>query len=53
MMSLKNDQGQPLNLVPDILLVPPALEREARMILEADLINGTSNINKGLAKVEV
>ena len=53
MMSLKNDQGQPLNLVPDTLLVPPALEQEARMILEADLINGTTNINKGLAKVEV
>lgn len=53
MMSLKNDQGQPLNLVPDILLVPPALEREARMILEADLINGTTNINKGLAQVVV
>ena len=53
MMSLKNDQGKPLNIVPDILLVPPALEREARMILEADLINGTTNVNKGLAKVEV
>ena len=53
MMSLKNDQGQPLNLVPDTLLVPPALEQEARMILEADLINGTTNINKGLAKVDV
>lgn len=53
MMSLKNDQGKPLNIVPDILLVPPALERTARMILEADLINGTTNIDKGLAKVVV
>lgn len=53
MMSLKNEAGKPLNIVPDILLVPPALEREARMILEAELINGTTNINKGLAKVVV
>lgn len=52
-MSLKNEAGQPLNIVPDILLVPPALETEARMILEAELINGTTNINKGLAKVVV
>lgn len=53
MMSLKNEKGQPLNIVPDILLVPPALEKEARLILEAELINGTTNINKGLAKVVV
>lgn len=53
MMSLKNETGQPLNIVPDTLLVPPALERDARMILEAELINGTTNINKGLAKVVV
>lgn len=53
MMSLKNEHDQPLNLVPNILLVPPALEKDARMILEAELINGTSNINKGLAEVVV
>lgn len=53
MMSLKNEKGQPLNLVPNVLLVPPALENTARLILEAELINGTTNINKGLAKVEV
>ena len=53
MMSLKNEKGQPLNLVPNILLVPPSLEKDARMILEAELINGTSNINKGLAEVVV
>ena len=47
-MSLKNEKGQPLNIVPNLLLVPPALEKEARMILEAELVNGTSNINKGL-----
>lgn len=53
MMSLKNEHGNPLNLVPDVLLVPPALEKTARLILEADLINGTTNVNKGLAEVVV
>lgn len=53
MMGLKNEHGKPLNLVPDILLVPPALEKAARMILEADLVNGTTNVNKGLAEVVV
>lgn len=53
MMSLKNEAGKPMNIVPDILLVPPALEKTAKMILEADLINGTTNTNKGLAKVVV
>ena len=43
-------KGQPLNIVPNVLLVPPALEKEARMILEAELINGTSNINKDWRK---
>lgn len=52
-MSLKNEKGQPLNIVPNVLLVPPALGKEARMILEAELVNGTSNINKGLAEVVV
>lgn len=53
MMSLKNEKGKPLNIVPDVLLVPPALEHTAKMILEAEIVNGTTNINKGLAKVVV
>lgn len=53
MMSLKNEKGKPLNIVPDVLLVPPSLEKEASMILKAELINGTTNINKGLAQVIV
>lgn len=53
MMSIKNEAGVPLGIVPDVLLVPPALEHTARMILEAEIVNGTSNINKGLAEVVV
>lgn len=49
-MSVRGDQGRSLNLVPDLLVVPPALEEEARLILEADQIGGTTNVLKGTAK---
>lgn len=49
-MSLTNSKGQPLNLVPDKLVVPPALEKDARDILVADFINGTRNTMQGTAK---
>ncbi len=49
-MSLTNSKGRALNLVPDKLLVPPALEKEARDILIADFINGTRNTMQGTAK---
>lgn len=50
MMSLTNSKGEPLALVPDKLVVPPALEKEARDILVADFINGTKNTMQGTAK---
>ena len=50
MMSLTNAEGDPLNLVPDTLVVPPALEATARDILVADFINGTKNTMQGTAK---
>lgn len=50
-MSLKGDKNQTLDLVPDLLVVPPALESAAKLILEADTINGTTNITKGMAKL--
>lgn len=49
MMSLTNSKGRALNLVPDTLVVPPALEKEARDILVADFINGTKNTMQGTA----
>ena len=33
MMSLKDDEGRPLGIVPGVLVVPPSLEAEAREIL--------------------
>ena len=50
MMSLTNSKGRALNLVPDTLVVPPALEKDARDILVADFINGTKNTMQGTAK---
>ena len=50
MMSLTNSKGRALALVPDKLVVPPALEKEARDILIADFINGTKNTMQGTAK---
>lgn len=52
-MSLVGDKGQTLDLVPDLLVVPPALESAAKLILEADTINGTTNVTKGMAKLKV
>lgn len=52
-MSFKDEEGKPLKLVPDLLVVPPALEGEAKKILEADQIDGTTNVLKGTAEVLV
>ena len=52
-MSIKGDKGKSLKLVPDLLVVSPALEETARLILEADQIDGTTNVLKGTAKIHV
>lgn len=49
-MSVTDEHGKSLNLVPNVLVVPPALEGEARKILLADQIDATSNIYKGTAE---
>ncbi|HHF6827009.1 TPA: Mu-like prophage major head subunit gpT family protein [Haemophilus influenzae] len=53
MQSLKGDGGKLLNIRPNMILVPPALEFKARQICEGELINGTTNILKGRLKVIV
>jgi phage major head subunit gpT-like protein len=40
MMSVKNSEGRPLGLKPNLLVVPPGLEAEAREILQAQFIIG-------------
>ena len=53
MMSYKNSKGRPLGLVPNLLVVPPALEAAARDILVADFVNGTKNTMQGTAEIHV
>ena len=52
-MSLVGDKGKSLGLVPDLLVVSPANEEMGRQILEAEFINGSSNVYKGTAKLLV
>lgn len=50
MMSLTNGKGRPLNLVPNLLVVPPALEGIAKTITQSEFINGSTNTMKGTAE---
>lgn len=53
-MSFTGDGGRPLGLVPDLLVVPPALEGAARQILEAEYLSATeSNVWRGSAQLLV
>lgn len=45
------DQGRPLGLVPDLLVVRPNLKFKAAQILTAAQIAGTDNVMKGLVDV--
>lgn len=49
-MSLKNGKGRSLGLVPNLLVVPPALEGTALSITKSDFINGSTNTMKGTAE---
>lgn len=53
MMSIKEEEGNSLNITPNLLVVPPSLESIAREILLADQINGTTNTCKGMAEILV
>lgn len=53
MMSLFDDEGEPLYIVPDLLVVSPQNEAAARHIVYAEEINNETNIYKGTAEVLV
>lgn len=54
MMQFRNDEGQPLNILPDTLLVPPALADVANALVTSDrLDDGKTNLYKGTAQVVV
>lgn len=55
MANFKDDQGEPIGVIPDVLLVPPALEATAKRIVNQDISaegsSSTTNIWKGTAEV--
>jgi len=54
MMSLVDEHARPLNVTPDLLIVPPQLEKAALEVLRADLtVDGTSNIYRDSADLVV
>jgi phage major head subunit gpT-like protein len=53
MMSLVDENDISLKIIPNLLVVPPALESAAREILFAEQINATTNIYKGTAELLV
>jgi phage major head subunit gpT-like protein len=54
MMSVQKDNGQPIGVRPNILLVPPSLEGAAKRVVATEyLAGGANNVNFGLAKVMV
>jgi phage major head subunit gpT-like protein len=54
MMSFRGENGRPLGVRPNLLVVPPTLENTALGILQAIYgANGSSNVQAGQAKVEV
>jgi len=54
MRKFKDDEGRPLNIIPNVLLVPPALEYIALALVNNDrLDDGKANPFKGTAEVVV
>lgn len=51
MMGLLGEDGKPLGIVPNLLVVPPALDATAKRIVMADKdASGATNINQGTAR---
>lgn len=53
MMTVEGEHGRSLNIVPDLLVVSPQNEANARELLFADLISGSSNVNKNTCELLV
>ncbi len=51
MMEFRGDRGHLLGVLPNLLIVPPALEAAGRQLLMADTISGSSNIWRGSAEL--
>lgn len=49
--SMKSDYGEPMGLVPDLLVVPPALDGAARRLIKNEEIDGSTNEWKDSAEI--
>ncbi|MGP8432052.1 Mu-like prophage major head subunit gpT family protein, partial [Paraburkholderia fungorum] len=47
MAGVKGDNGEPLGITPNMLLVGPSLEQAARTALQAVILNNTTNVLAG------
>jgi phage major head subunit gpT-like protein len=50
MMAYKGDNGEPIGIVPNLLVVPPALETAARKVTDALVVGTDTNVMKGVMK---
>jgi phage major head subunit gpT-like protein len=53
MQTLKNEDGEPLGISPNILLVSPTLQDEANTLMTAEKLGDETNIYKGACEVVV
>ena len=54
MMGVKGEDGRSLRIMPNLLIVPPALEKTARQIIDATIdAAGATNISAGLVQYSV
>lgn len=53
MMNLKGDSGKSLKIKPNLIVVPSALEATALTLFKADLVDGSTNITKGMVEILV
>jgi phage major head subunit gpT-like protein len=53
MSQFKSDEGRPLGVKPNLLVVGTSNQFVARDILVPETINGTSNVNRGLVEIQV
>ena len=47
-MAFKGDHGRALGIMPDLLVVPPALDGEARKILKSELVANGNNMESNV-----
>jgi phage major head subunit gpT-like protein len=50
MMAYKGENGEPIGIVPNLMVVPPALEMDARKVTDAIVVGMDTNVMRGVMK---